>query len=324
MPNARDALVEVESSGTPISGQQLTANVDRTRFESNDGLWSRRAGSEPAVLPDGLINGGEIVATAANNQVSVTASMVNLSGLERAVTANNALTVARPITDPVLIHSITVNSSGDYEVVSGSEGTTITETRGATGGPPFIPVGSIEVGQVRLNGTAAAPVSAAEIFTAPGIHRARFDFPAFNIDFLEGAVDFSSELPQIHVGNETKQVFASYTTAVFTALPNASNFVPAEESVSVNSEQVYGNTVASTNVTLNQGSFDVLLNNGLTDLIVQLRGQNLWFRFRQSRFQPANYVVQGILGIARQFPADNNISSSCTISPEVAGQERSS
>ena len=64
-----------------------------------------------------------------------------------------------------------MDSSGAYAVVAGTATTAFSETRGASGGPPFIPVGSVEVAQVRFDLITSAPITADEIFAAPGVHQ---------------------------------------------------------------------------------------------------------------------------------------------------------
>ena len=324
MPNARDALLEMEVAQTPIQFSELDNSGDSRTFASSDDLWSRRTGFEPVVRPDGLVNGGIVSPTTINNQVSVTAALAFLAGAELNVPSSLSLAVTRAVTDTHIVHSITINQAGAYEVVGGAEGTAFSEVRGAAGGPALIPVGSIEVAQVRLASSVASPVLATEIFSAPGLHTERFDSPAFTTDFVNGRVSFPAPLPAIHVGQLPKRVYASYSIPVFSQIPNARNFKAPYLSFSVSSDEFYQTTLGSTSSTLNQGSFETALNTGIQDQINQLAGENLWFRFRPSRFRSELHVTQGILGVDRTFPADALITAACTISPEQIGSDRAS
>ena len=101
----------------------------------------------------------------------------------------------------------------------------------------------------------------------------------------------------------------------------ASDFVPPETSHSVSSTQIYGTTLGSTSSTLGQGSFTAYLSNGIGDGLVGLKNQTLWFRFYPDRYASSYMLTQGKLGIARTFPAGDNIQAACTISATAAATE---
>lgn len=322
MATAENAKLEYEGGQTAFPMAALTDSGDRTTFTSAADLWSLRSGYAPVVLPNGVRTGGAVVPGGANNVVTVAAVSANLNGVVTSVSAGD-VTITRPATAVSKVNSIIINSSGALAAVAGTDGATtaFSETRGAAGGPPLIAVDAIEIAQVRVTSNTAALITAAQIFQVPGIHVERADFPLFNTSPADGSVTFNSAIDAIHTGPTPKKVFASYAEPVFAQVALASDFVPPETSFSVSSTQIYGTTLGSSSATLNQGSFTAYLNNGISDPLVTLKGQELWFRFYPDRYQSEYMLTQGKLGIARTFPAGSEIQAACTISARQAAAE---
>lgn len=322
MATAENAKLEYEAGQNAVAMSALTDSGDATRFTSAATLWSGRAGYAPVVRPNGLLTGGALSVTATNNEVSVAALTCNLAGVVTAVAAGT-VTITRPATAVSKVCSVTVNSSGALAVVAGTDGATtaFSETRGGAGGPPLIPVGSIEIGQVRVTSNTAAPITSAQLFTVVGLHVERADFPLYTIDYSTGSINFLAALPKIHTGPAPKAVFASYASPIFAEVAQASDYVPPEESHSVSSTQIYGSTLGSTSSTLGQGSFTAYLQNGITDGLVTQKNQILWFRFYPDKYASSYQLSQGKLGIARTFPAGDSIQAACTISASAPAIE---
>jgi hypothetical protein len=221
------------------------------------------------------------------------------------------------------VNSITINNAGAITVVAGTDSATtaFVETRGAAGGPPFIPVDSVEIAQVRVTSNTAAPILASQVFQVVGLHQERADSPLYDVNYSAGTVVFIAANPLHHTGGIGKKVYASYASAIFADVALASDFVPPETSNSVTSTQVYGTTLGATSSTLNQGTFTAYLTNGVSDALVALKNANLWFKFFPDRFASSYMLCQGKLGIARTFPAGAQIQAACTISASSAASE---
>ncbi len=322
MPTAESARLQYEAGQNAVAMTALTDSGDATNFTSAGTLWSQRAGFAPVVRPNGLLTGGAVSVNGTNNLVSVAALTCNLNGVVTSVSAGTA-TITRPATNVAKVNSVTINSSGAIAVVAGTDGasTTFSETRGAAGGPPLIPTTSIEIAQVRVTTSAAGLVAASEIFSVVGLHVERADFPLYDINYASGKVTFLSALPSIHTGPVPKAVYASYATAIFADVALASDFVPPETTYSVTSTQVYGTTLGSTSGTLGQGSFTAYLTDGVTDGLVGLKGETLWFKFFPDRYKTPYLLSQGKLGVARTFPAGDSIQAACTISASAPATE---
>lgn len=318
MATAENAKLQYEAGQTAYPMSALTDSGDATTFTSSATLFSNRSGYAPDVRPDGLITGGAVTvaASGSNNVVDVAALTCYLAGVKTTVAADTDVTCARAATDVSKITSITINSSGAVAAVSGTDGSdaTFSATRGAAGGPPFIPVGSIEIAQVRYTGNTAAAVTASEIFAVPGVHLERYDYPVYTIDYENAEIDFVSALPLIHTGDVAKGVYASYSDPIFADVQLASDFAPAETSHSVSSTQIYGTTLGSNSSSLGQASFTAYLNDGIGDSLVTLKNQDLWFKFYPDRYKTPYMLTLGKLGITRTFPAGDNIQAACTIS----------
>lgn len=325
MPSAENAKLQYEAGQNAYAMSALTTDAGATIYESAATLFSKKSGYAPDVRPNGLITGGAVVPSVvvANNNVDVAALSCYLAGVKTAVAAAVDQTCARAATNVSKINSITVNSSGAIAIVAGTDGSTsaLSETRAAAGGPPLIPVGSIEIAQVRYTGNTAAAVAAAEIFSVVGLHQERYDYPIFEINYADANVEFASALPLIHTGAVPKKVYASYADPIFADIQLASDFVPAETTNSVSSKQVYGATLGSSSSSLGQGKFTAFLNDGIGDALVSLKDQILWFKFFPDRYKTPYMLTQGKLGIARTFPAGDSIQAACTISADSASIE---
>lgn len=321
--------IEYESAASQQSFAALTDSGDHTVFTATSTPWSQASGYEPVIGPYGVIDGGAVIPAvgAGNNNVDAAAVVLMAPGMTGASATTGRITVAADTdltctrgssTNTHIINSITVNSSGAYAVVAGTATTAHSETRGASGGPPFIPVGSIEVAQVRLTSITAAPITADEIYQVAGTHQERYDYPVYSVDYLRGKITFSAALPLIHTGSVAKSVRVRVATPVFAEIANSRDWVPAETSNTTNSESYYDGEVGSVSSSLGQAGFTAALQSGVTDGILSKIGQKLIFRFKPSRSGSAYQLTQGVLGVARTFGVKSSPQGSFTVSPEQA------
>ena len=327
---ADQALIQYESGQELVAMEQLTAGSDNKTFSASESPWSGVAGYEPDIRPDGLMTGGVISAGTGPDEILVTAATAYQSGVAiepAAVTQGGTpLDLDRDgdpgQTDPYCIYSVVIDGSGDFALVKGAEHASAFSTaRGAAGGPPWIPEGQIEVGQIRVTSADAGVVASSEIFQVVGTHTERYDYPMYSEDYGAGEIEFISALPEIHsddVGatTATKEVYAEYYTPMFAPLEPASEFVPPETTHSQSSAQVYGGAIGSSSSSLNQGSFTAYLQDGVTDPLLSLKNQKLWFKFLPHRLRAPYILAQGILGISRTFPAGDSIQAACTLTAD--------
>lgn len=315
------ALIEYEA-GQNAHPLEVMETTDNKNYSASFKPFSARAGFEAKVMPNGLINGGAITPSAEVDKVIVSTALVMMASVTGA-DENGQLTVAgaeleltRPITGTHAVYSVTVTSSGALSVVAGSDGSAFNEERGADGGAPFIPVDSIEIGQVHLSDDSSAMVKSSEIKQVPGLHVELSDFPIYTVKPVSGEVVFVSDLPLIHEGGVSKQIYITGFTPSFAEVSNGSDWVPSEITHSINSTQVYGGAVGSSSSSLNQASFSAILKDGITDNILNVVDDTIWVRFKQDRNRIPYQLTQGKLGLARSFPADGNVQASFTLSAE--------
>ncbi len=322
MATAENAKLEYEAGQNSVA-MSLLSTTDNITYTTGSSLFSNRSGFAPDVKPNGLLTGGAVTGgTVATDSVNVASCTVNLNGVVESV-PGTTLSITRPATDVAVVFSVVVDALGGYAIETGVEGGSgaFSETRGAAGGPPYIALDDVEVAQIRVNESSSAFITSAEIFSVVGLHTERADFPIFNINYDEGTIEMLSAVPANHVGDTGKAVYAAYATPIFGEITLASDFTPPETTNSVTSTQIYGTTLGSTSSTLGQGSFTAFLNDGVTDALVTLKNEVLWFRFFPNKFASANILSQGKLGISRTFPAGDNIQAACTISASEAAIE---
>lgn len=321
-------IIRYEAGQTPYAFEEMTDSGDQTVFSASFYPISNKAGYEPTVAPYGLLTGGAITPTANNDEVQTAAMTVCAPGMTGAdsdgvvsVAADTSVTLTRATpTDTHIINSITVNSSGAVVAVAGTGSTAFSDTRGAAGGPPLIPVGSIEIGQVKLSSNSAGVVTTDEIYQVPGLSLERSDYPVYQLDYATGEVTFADALPEIHTGPVAKKVYIKGATPLFAPIPQTSDWVPAEATYSITSTDTYDGPVGSSSSSLNQASFNAILRDGITDALVSLKGETLWFEFRPDRDKTVpKMLTQGIFGMARTFPAGGgSFTAACTVTPSVA------
>ncbi len=336
MSTAENAKIQYESGQDLVSSVALTDQGDHKDFRSADPLWSNRSGYEPDVKPNGLATGGAVSAavSGSNNMVDVAALTCYLAGVLTSVGAGADTAITRPTGgSPANTHnksSITITGAGAIAVAKGTDGTAHSTTRGAAGGPPLIPVDSIEIAQIWLSSASAGVITAAEIKQVVGTHCERYDYPTwqekrFNVSggvIGNAGILFASALPLIHTGSVAKAVYAQYYEPAFTDVPKSSDFVPPETSHSVTSKQIYSQTLGSSSASLNQGSFTAYLEDGISDGLLGLKNDNLFFKFFQNKLNSTPYILaQGKFGISRTFPAGDQITAACTISAEETAVE---
>lgn len=320
-------IIRYEAGQTAYPFEELSDGGDAIKFESSFAPWSNAAGAEPVVAPYGLMTGGAITPDAGTNDsvdvAALTASMAGVSGADTkgvvSVAAGSVAITRGTSTNKFKIISITVDNTGTLAAVNGTASTSFSETRGAAGGPPYIPVGSIEIGQVRLNSETSADIDEDEIYTVSGLHVERADYPVYDINYARGRVDFADSLPLIHTGDLPKKVYARGSTPLFSPIPQTADWVPSESTYSITSTETYDGPVGSESSSLQQATFTALLKDGITDNFLAKKGKNIWVEFRPDRDKLVpKQLTQGVMGISRTFPAGGgNFSASVTITPRV-------
>lgn len=320
--------VYYEAGQAALPFAEMTDSGDHLTFTSASKPWSRADGYAPVIAPYGLLTGGAITPAAAadSNNVDVAALTAMMPGATGANATTGVLTVAaatniaatRGTTNGYRITSITITNAGAIAAVAGTESTAFSETRGAAGGPPFIPAGSIEIGQVRLTSTTAAVVSASEISQINGLSQEQSGFPVNTPDYLGGKITFAAALPLIHTGSVAKKVYVRVATPIFVEIPNAKDWVPSKESLSIQSTAYYDGSIGSSSSSIGAATVSVAFETGVTDALLQKEGQNLLWMFKPSRHGTAYQLTQGPFSIAQTFGVKSAPTGTITIAAQQA------
>lgn len=335
MPTAEDGILYYEAGQNGGSYVLLTDQGDFTDFKSAVNFWSKRSGYAPVVRPNGVVTGLVVTpaASGTNDLVDVSAGTVYLAGVLTTIAAQTDVSLSRGVTTDIYRkNSLTINSAGTPAVVLGTDHTATSDVRGAVGGPPWIPTGSIEYAQVHFDSVTAAAVVANEIKQVVGTHQERYDCPTWIVEPYDVAagiigyagVKFNAALGAIHsddAGANTagKKVYVNYYTPTFAEVPQAAEFVRPGNSYSVASKQIYGGTLGSSSAALGAGSFTAYLLDGVTDGFLLYEGDILLFKFYPDRLKTEYILCQGKMGIVESYPADDSISVAATIAAETAG-----
>lgn len=200
--------------GELVPWTALADSGSHREFAAATGKYPWKSSPAPLVRINGVRSGLEVTIdnAAANDTVDVTAGKVYLAGQPTDVGAGSVASLDRPATPGnVVINCITVTSAGALALVSGTEGAP-GGARGAAGGPPFIPTGSILLAEIALVGTAAAAILASEIDNTV---QERADVPGYRIDYFNGKVSTQLALEAIHTGSIPRAVYAQWRVAVF-------------------------------------------------------------------------------------------------------------
>jgi len=150
----------------------VTMATQRIGGVTGQSLWSNLTGKKPSIIPVGIVTGGQITPAASGLDDAVDVAPFTYYD-ELQVKRSNAgatdVVVTRAANGTHRKASIVVASvSGTVSAINGGDAvgaTSFTDTRGADGGPPWIPYSAyaIEIGQVSTSAQASSPILQSEI-----------------------------------------------------------------------------------------------------------------------------------------------------------------
>lgn len=337
MATSANAKIQVETGQVLVPYAAMTDSGDHQTYTLGSKVWSGASGKEPDIRPNGIVTGVDLVTPAAsgtNDMVDVAAFTAYSQGVLQTVAAATDVSITRGLTtDVCCITSITMTSAGAVEAVAGTDGTAFSETRGAAGGPPLIPVDSVELAQVRTGSVTAAAVTASEIYQVVGQHTERYDYPVWEVNPIgQGRKATASALTNAyvklataqslsHTGPIARKIYAQVYTPTLSDLPKAIDFKPAEKTHSVSSTQYYGGSIASASESLGQGGFTAMLTDGIMDSLVGAKDDVRTVKFFQDKNKTPYVLTQGVLGLGRTFPVAGQVQAAVTISAEQPSAE---
>ncbi len=323
---AEDAKLQIEHGFVLWDYEKGTNSGDNKKFTYSGTLklFSMLKGQAPIVRPDGVRSGLKVKPAVAggNNNVDIEAGTAFAGGVDLSVAAATNLAVTRtPAGGTFQITSIVVDNAGVITAVAGTEGSAFSVTRGAAGGPPFIPVDKIEIAQVKLTSNTDAPIAASEIDQNV---MERYDIPSFKLIPEEAAVEMLAALDLRHTGSVTKGIWVKHYEPVFNDIPEASAWKPVDKSGESQTFRTYDGVFALATTGIKDGSFEVNLKGEAGEIMNQVAGATRWLRFYPDKFRTDHHLVLGFVSVEREFPADNLMKAAVTVTGAIAAIEKAS
>ena len=307
------SMAEISSVTSPSADVNKKFLVVAERFTALEDY-------EPIVRLDGVISGCEMAPYSTNNSVEISSGSYYLKGVKVSLSATTGESLARPTQSGyVLVTAISVDADGAVTKTAGTEGVTST-TRGAAGGPPFIPVDEVLLGYVTLSYKASSVGAVVEDTEIDNASKERASIPGYSIiyhdeDNLKGVVDFSSALDTIHTGSTTRNVYSQYwAPADFVKIDDAKD-CSWDEAIDVKTSLAYGDGTsrAATGTKSWTASFDFYFDKVKGDIIDIIKGSKRWFKFYPDENNTDHMTGRAIIAINRNNPVDDTISGSATL-----------
>jgi hypothetical protein len=300
-------------------------------------ILSKKSGFEPDIRPNGIVSGRNLLSPGTTvDFVKVAAFTAYSIGAEQTPSATNVTATRATTATYAKIISVTMGTDGAIDKVVGTEGAAFVETRNAAGGPPYIPVDDVEIGQIRVLGGTTETITVDHLKQVVGTHTERFDYPNWNINAVgdgelaetvnqkNAHIKMDAALPGAHEAGAAKRIYTKFYEPVFSELTRTLDFAAAEEAHTVTSQEFYRGTIGSVSSALGQGSFTALLNDGITDAVIAEKNQVITVKYFSDENKSAFSLTQGKIGLERSYPYDNQIQADVTISPETQTAEFSS
>lgn len=330
MALSTNSTVEYEANTIQQPFANLTDAGDHKTYTDTRKPWSSAPGFDAVGAGYGVVTGGAVTPAAAlgNNNVDVAAMTLFAPGMTGADPVTGMVTIAaaadiaatRGTTNGYRITAVTVTGAGVVTAVAGTEGTAFSDAYGAAGGPPLIPVTSVLIAHLRLTSTTAAKITTSEIDQAVGIAQEQWMSPLPTLDRLTGKITFSDALPLSHTGPVTKRVAARVALPQFADLPLARDFEPADATGSQQVEKWYRAVTGGFDAGLSQASFEISLNDGITDAFIKKAADQptLLFRFKQDKNRAPYVLTLGVPLVKRTFKGGSHPTAKITVAASQA------
>lgn len=317
--------------GQTMVDNEVMVGATATVLTNSGELWSmddaRPVNLSPVIRPDGVASGLEIApaASGGDNLSDVSAGWYWLGGVKRQHAGYTDLGLTRGVE---LKSSVTIDSSFDITAVNGVSGAGggYSAARGVSGGPPYIPVGSLELNQFQSDSGTAAAITIGELRSLANTHREVSSFPAWQV-FPMGTEEYNANIkfqivPMLnHTGDVRKAVYSTTYTPVFVQVPIAKNFAPVDTATAIATEEWYKNIVTGDESdSITQSTYTQKLDNGVDDpLIKDWKGHFLMLKFYPVSTEPEMHILtQGRVQVSRTFTVGTSLQAAVIITPHSA------
>ena len=213
-----------------------------------------------------------------------------------------------------------MDSSGSISVVAGTGSTSFSDTRGAAGGAPFIPVDSIELAQIKLTSETSAVISDDEIYQVPGVSIELAEYPFYEIlyageapSYTGAGIKFYTSLPLSHTGSTTKKAWCQYYDPIFAEIQEAYDFTPPRETASATSTTTYSGVTTVPTVAKGAGSFSAKHSGKSSDLVLQIHDSYRWIKFYPDKYSSEYQLFLAYCTVADSYPAEDAMAADVSI-----------
>jgi hypothetical protein len=287
---------------------------------------------EAEVRLDGQISGFTITPGSGYNEVDVSAGTCYLKGVELTVNATTITDLERPTASAVnvLWTALSVDENGTINKTLGTEGGSAS-TRGAAGGPPYIPVDEVLIGYVVM-GYFEGSVSGARVVSASEINSDTKEYsaiPSANVIFHDGSgndaqnvgvIEFASTLESIHSDDAgattfTRNVYASYHDVLWESPPSAYDFNLTTDTAIVESQD-YNDAAAQKSVGVDSWSAggSTYTDHSPNDFWTIINGKKRWYREFPDKNKTGFWAGLSIVVVSsRNFPVNEVYNAAITV-----------
>jgi hypothetical protein len=331
----KDAIIEVEVGTTYYPSEELTsvsspaAEVNR-KFLTQAEFISPNEDLEPVVRLDGVVTGLTLLAGDGYNEVDYSAGTVYINGSLITVVAGTVSDIPRPlVSGNVRVTALTVDSNGDVNKTSGTEGTS-SSTRGAAGAPPFLPISEVLIGYVTATYYGGSE-SGASVIAASEINdetRERSTIPSYEVVYHDGSGDdaqnvgiikLATVLPTIHAasaagpGTAVRAVYASYNAAEFEQIAGAYDW-SFDEDIATIASKAYGDSAEEKALSTPSwsGSGSAYYDK-VKDILNLVKNSKRWVKYFPDRDETPYWTGRAIIKVSRNMPVEDNLTATVTI-----------
>ena len=312
-PTGTNLRLMVEDSAEASAAEQAVDSGDGKKFSSTGSRFSLLAKDEtgtdrrPVVRPDGLQNGCMVspAVSGADDALDVYGGKVFIANSAVTVSPQTDIAVTRPAASMKNCSCVVINASGITSVVDGTDGSSFSDTRGTAGGPPYVPVGQVELATVRLDSEVAAPVTTDEIFFAPEYTHT----PSYRLLPYTASLEFASPIPLIHTGGVAKEVWIQWYEPSLTQLDVVTVRPPAA------SFEIDRATGTIERAKLKSGSIVCSLSGIQTDLARRIDGGVRLFEFMPDSTQTRKEFFYAAVEIVADYSPQGLMTGAATLLP---------
>jgi len=192
-----------KTASTTFEGETV---ANRQYLATGRGPWCKRTGYTPVIRISGVVSGCVVSGGSSDDNLEVTAGVVNVNGAAVTVDAGTSNTVTRGASGKYAVHALCVDNTGTLSVVKGTDGDSLdlTSGYGGAGQKPLVATTLAVLAYAVTLGDSAAVIPSADIYAGES---ANVDYI---IDSLRGGIVLYEALPLNHTGPVSRAIYATF------------------------------------------------------------------------------------------------------------------